>query len=144
ALGVREVAYAGLESGLRDRASHVLAQGDIRLVVTSSLHGRSEIARHVADHGDGVKVVAIRVPDADYAYREAVRHGARGMREPWTESDEHGEVTLSQISTYGETLHTFVERDGYSGTFLPGYMPRDVSSLQGSDLLLTDIDHLVG
>ena len=82
ALGFREVAYAGLESGVRDRASHVLAQGDVRLVVTSSLQGRSEIARHVADHGDGVKVTAIAVPDAAYAYREAVRHGARGIREP--------------------------------------------------------------
>src|SRR5436190_14214048 len=71
ALGFREVAYAGLETGVRDRVSHVVAQGDVRLVLTSSLHGRSEIARHVADHGDGVKVIAIAVPDAEYAYREA-------------------------------------------------------------------------
>src|SRR5438034_8909228 len=79
ALGFREVAFAGLESGVRDRSSHVLQHGDIRLVLTSSLQGRSEIARHVADHGDGVKVTAIAAPNADYAYREAVRHRARGL-----------------------------------------------------------------
>src|SRR3954468_18282478 len=118
ALGFREIACAGLESGVRDRSSHVLAQGDIRIVVTSSLQGRSEIARHVADHGDGVKVVAIRVPDAEYAYRGAGRHGARGSREPWEESDDLGSVRFSSIATYGETLHLFVERDGYEGAFL--------------------------
>ena len=142
-LGFREVAYAGLETGVRDRSSHVLEQGDIRLVVTASLHGRTDIARHVADHGDGVKVIAIRVPDADYAYREAVRHGARGIREPWSETDEHGEVKLSQIATYGETLHTFVERDGYTGAFLPGFAARE-SAADGGSRLLTDIDHVVG
>jgi 4-hydroxyphenylpyruvate dioxygenase len=141
ALGFHEVAYAGLESGIRDRASHVMEQGDVRLVLTSSLQGRSEIARHVADHGDGVKVVAIRVPDADYAYREAVRHGARGIREPWEESDDHGSVKLSQIATYGETVHTFVERDGYSGAFLPGFNPTDGGA---GEAMLTGIDHVVG
>ncbi|MFL5893854.1 MAG: 4-hydroxyphenylpyruvate dioxygenase [Thermoleophilaceae bacterium] len=141
ALGFREVAFAGLESGVRDRSSHVLGQGDIRLVVTSSLQGRSEIARHVADHGDGVKVVAIRVPDAEHAYREAVRHGARGIREPWDESDDGGSVRLSQIATYGETLHTFVERDDYDGAFLPGYIGVEDDGELG---LLTGIDHVVG
>jgi 4-hydroxyphenylpyruvate dioxygenase len=141
ALGFREVAFAGLESGVRDRSSHVLQHGDIRLVLTSSLQGRSEIARHVADHGDGVKVTAIAVPDAEHAYREAVRHGARGIREPWTESDEHGTVTLSQIATYGETLHTFVDRSAYKGAFLPGYKTVDGEKELG---LLTDIDHVVG
>src|SRR5437763_6149644 len=142
-LAFREVAYAGLETGVRDRSSHVLEQGDVRLVVTASLHGRTDIARHVADHGDGVKVIAIRVPDADYAYREAVRHGARGIREPWSETDEHGEVKLSQIATYGETVHTFVERDGYTGAFLPGFAARE-SAADGGSRLLTDIDHVVG
>src|SRR5947208_1556786 len=142
ALGFREVAYAGLESGVRDRASHVLQQGDVQLVVTSSLHGRSEIARHVADHGDGVKVVAIAVPDAAYAFREAVRHGARGIREPWTESDDNGTVTLSQIATYGETLHTFVDRSQYSGAFLPGFKP--VECRDGDAGMITGIDHVVG
>jgi 4-hydroxyphenylpyruvate dioxygenase len=144
ALGFREVAYAGLESGVRDRASHVLAQGDVRLVITSTLQGRSEIARHVADHGDGVKVVAIAVPDAAYAYREAVRHGARGIREPWTESDEHGEVTLSQVATYGETVHTFIDRSRYDGVFLPGYNPVPATDGAPRDELITGIDHVVG
>jgi len=144
ALGFREVAYAGLESGVRDRASHVLAQGDVRLVVTSSLQGRSEIARHVADHGDGVKVTAIAVPDAAYAYREAVRHGARGIREPWTESDEHGEVTMSQIATYGETIHMFVDRSHYNGVFMPGYIAVPATSGAPANELITGIDHVVG
>jgi 4-hydroxyphenylpyruvate dioxygenase len=142
ALGFREVAFAGLETGVRDRSSHVLQQGDVRLVVTSSLHGRSEIARHVADHGDGVKVIAIAVPDAEHAYREAVRHGARGIREPWTEEDERGRVALSQIATYGETIHTFVDRSAYDGPFLPGYRPVDTGAAPGG--LVTGIDHVVG
>jgi 4-hydroxyphenylpyruvate dioxygenase len=141
ALGFREVAFAGLESGVRDRASHVMQQGDIRLVLTSSLQGRSEIARHVADHGDGVKVIAIRVPDADHAYREAVRHGARGIREPWEENDGDGVVRFSQIATYGETLHTFVERDDYTGVFLPGFIASDG---EAPEQMITDIDHVVG
>jgi 4-hydroxyphenylpyruvate dioxygenase len=142
ALGFRELAYAGLETGVRDRSSHVLVQGEIRLVVTASLHGRSEIARHVADHGDGVKVIALRVPDAEHAYREAVRHGARGIREPWTEEDDHGAVQMSQIATYGETIHTFVERDSYHGVFLPGFIAREDDARDAG--LLTDIDHVVG
>src|ERR671935_1816983 len=79
AFGFREVAYAGLETGVRDRVSHVLEQGQIRLVLTGTLHGHSEIAHHVAEHGDGVKVIALAVPDAEHAYREAIRHGARGV-----------------------------------------------------------------
>src|SRR4051794_971695 len=141
ALGFREIAFAGLECGVRDRASHVMQQGEIRLVLTSSLQGRSEIARHVADHGDGVKVTAIRVPDADYAYREAVRHGARGIREPWEESDDGGTVRFSQIATYGETIHTFVERGSYTGAFLPGFLPSDCGT---PETMITDIDHVVG
>ena len=120
ALGFRETAFAGLETGIRDRASHVLEQGRVRFVLTSPLLGTSEIARHVAHHGDGVKVIAIAVPDAEHAYRHAVRHGARGVREPWEESDDDGTVRMATIATYGETLHTFVERDGYEGAFLPG------------------------
>src|ERR671919_3174874 len=103
ALGFRETAYAGLETGVRDRASHVVEQGRIRFVLTAPLHGGSELSRHVADHGDGVKVVALAVPDADEAYRVAVRRGARGLREPEELSDDDGTVRVSQIATYGET-----------------------------------------
>jgi 4-hydroxyphenylpyruvate dioxygenase len=140
-MGFKRAAYAGLESGVRDRASHLVQQGRIRFLLTSPLHGRTEIARHVADHGDGVKVVALAVPDAEEAYRVAVRRGARGVHEPWELSDGHGTVKLASIATYGETLHTFVERDGYSGPFMPGYEARDDAADEG---LFTEVDHVVG
>jgi len=144
AFGFREIAYAGLETGVRDHVAHVLAQGSIRLVLTGTLNGHTEIARHAAEHGDGVKVVALAVPDAEHAYREAVRHGARGVREPWVESDEHGSVCRSTIATYGETLHTFVERGAYAGPFLPGYGPA-LDGAPGEDAgLMLDVDHVVG
>jgi 4-hydroxyphenylpyruvate dioxygenase len=114
----------------------------IRFVVTGALHQGSEIARHVAEHGDGVKVIALSVPDAEHAYRYAVRHGARGVREPWEESDEHGSVRLSQIAAYGEVVHTFVERDSYAGAFLPGYAAHEEGPAASE--LLVGIDHVVG
>src|SRR5919201_6620927 len=106
AFGFKEVAYAGLETGVRDRVSHVLEQGRIRLVLTGALTPDHEIGRHVAKHGDGVKVIGLSVPDAEYAYRTAVERGATGVREPWEESDASGTLKLAQIATYGETLHT--------------------------------------
>jgi 4-hydroxyphenylpyruvate dioxygenase len=141
ALGFREVAYAGLETGVRDRTSHVLEQGRIRIVLTGALEPDHEIGRHVALHGDGVKVIALSVPDAAHAYRTAVERGAEGVREPWEETDGGGTLKLSQIATYGETLHTFVERDGYKGAFRPTYEKRD---LPGADVGLLAIDHIVG
>ena len=143
ALGFCEVAYAGLESGVRDRASHVLVQGRIRLVLTGALTPDHEIGRHVARHGDGVKVIALSVPDVELAYREATARGARGVREPWEASDEHGTVRMATIATYGETLHTFVDRSEYSGPFLPGYLARDARPPEGDAGLLA-IDHIVG
>jgi 4-hydroxyphenylpyruvate dioxygenase len=143
ALGFRHTAYAGLETGIRDRASHVLEQGRIRFVLTSPLLGTSEIARHVAQHGDGVRVIALSVPDAEHAYRYAVRHGARGVREPWEESDDRGTVRMSTIATYGDTLHTFVQRDGYEGAFMPGFEPADGAGADDPGLLV-GIDHVVG
>jgi 4-hydroxyphenylpyruvate dioxygenase len=142
ALGFRETSFSGLETGVRDRSSRVLEQGRIRLVVTAPLGADSDIARHHREHGDGVKVVAMRVPDAEHAYREAVRRGARGVREPHEEADQDGTVRLATIATYGETLHTFVERDGYEGSFLPGYVP--VEGADGDAGLLAGIDHVVG
>jgi 4-hydroxyphenylpyruvate dioxygenase len=141
AMGFRHTAYAGLETGVRDRASHVVEQGRIRFVLTAPLHGGTEISRHVADHGDGVKVVALAVPDAEEAYRVAVRRGARGLREPWEITDEHGMVRMSSIAIYGETVHTFVERDAYSGSFMPGFESREQGDDEG---LFTGIDHVVG
>ena len=142
AFGFREVAYAGLETGVRDETSHVLEQGRIRLVLTGTLRSDSDIARHHAHHGDGVRVIGISVPDSAYAYREAVARGARGVREPWEESDEDGTLRLATIATYGDTLHTFVQRDGYSGTFRPGFRP--VEGTRPDDEMLLGVDHVVG
>jgi 4-hydroxyphenylpyruvate dioxygenase len=143
AFGFEQVAYAGLETGLRDRVSFVLQQGRIRLVLTGVLTPGHEIGDHAARHGDGVKVIALSVPDAEYAYRTAVERGAVGVREPWELSDEHGAVKLATIATYGETLHTFVERSGYEGPFLPGFVEQKVAPRSGSTGLLA-IDHIVG
>jgi 4-hydroxyphenylpyruvate dioxygenase len=145
ALGFKEVAYAGLETGVRDRASHVLQQGRIRIVLTGALTPDHEIGRHVARHGDGVKVIALSVPDADHAYREAVARGAEGVREPWEAADDHGTVRMATVATYGETLHTFVDRSNYNppAPFLPGYAARELAPPAGDAGLLT-IDHIVG
>jgi 4-hydroxyphenylpyruvate dioxygenase len=142
ALGFRRGAYAGLETGIRDRSSHVLEQGRVRFVLTAPLLGTSEIARHVGLHGDGVRVIALSVPDAEHAYRYAVQHGARGVREPWEESDDGGSVRMATIATYGDTLHTFVERDGYAGAFLPGF--ERVEEAPSDAGLFAGIDHVVG
>jgi 4-hydroxyphenylpyruvate dioxygenase len=141
ALGFREVAYAGLETGVRDRTSHVLEQGRVRLVLTGALTPDHEIGRHSAAHGDGVKVIALSVPDVQHAYREATSRGARGVREPWEESDESGPIRFATIATYGDTLHTFVDRSTYRGPFVPGYVARDRSA---GDAGLLAIDHVVG
>src|SRR3954452_24072370 len=120
AFGFHEVAYAGLETGVRDRTSHVVRQGRITLVLTAALGSASPIAEHHRRHGDGLKVIALSVPDAARAYATALERGATGVTEPHEAGDEHGMVKLSMIATYGDTLHTFVERSGYRGAFLPG------------------------
>jgi 4-hydroxyphenylpyruvate dioxygenase len=143
AFGFARIAYAGPETGVRDRASYVLGQGDIRLVVTSALREDHDITRHHSRHGDGVKDIALAVPNATDAYRQAVQRGARGVREPTKLEDDHGEVEVAAIATYGDTIHTFVDRSGYEGAFLPGFV--SVSSngrAQGVGLL--SIDHIVG
>lgn len=143
ALGFRPVAYAGPETGVRDRAAYVLEQGDIRLVVASALNGEHEIARHACLHGDGVRCVALRVPDAENAYRQAVQRGARGVMEPhWVEND-HGRVQLATIATYGDTVHTFVDREDYAGAHLPGFRPLESADGSAGNGLRT-IDHVVG
>jgi 4-hydroxyphenylpyruvate dioxygenase len=144
AFGFTETAYSGLETGRRDRVSHVLEQGRIRLVLTGTLMGGDEIAAHHAHHGDGVHKIALSVPDAEYAYRHAVDHGARGLMTPHWVEDEHGRVQLSSIATYGDTHHLFVQRDGYKGAFLPGYELRAEAPTNPDDLRLMAIDHIVG
>jgi 4-hydroxyphenylpyruvate dioxygenase len=141
ALGFAEVAYAGLETGVRDRASHVLEQGRIRVVLTGALVPGHPIGAHVAAHGDAVKTIALAVPDARRAYREATARGAAGVREPWEASDDQGTVRLASIAAYGDVVHTFVERAGYRGAFLPGYEAR---AGQAAGTGLMGIDHVVG
>ncbi|MFC6224664.1 4-hydroxyphenylpyruvate dioxygenase [Hymenobacter artigasi] len=144
AFGFELVAYAGPETGLRDRASYVLQQGKIRLVLTTSLLPDSEITRHVAQHGDGVKVMALWVDDARQSWEETTKRGAKSAFEPYTIEDEHGSVTLSGIYTYGESIHTFVERTNYSGPFMPGYVAKSSLVPQGAPVGLLHVDHCVG
>jgi 4-hydroxyphenylpyruvate dioxygenase len=144
AYGFTETAYAGLETGRRDRRSHVVEQGRIRLVLTGTLQGGDEIAAHHARHGDGVHKIALSVPDAAAAYEHAVAHGARGVHTPHWIEDEHGRVQLSSVETYGDTLHLFVQRDDYRGAFLPGYERRGEAGKDPDDMLLMAIDHIVG
>jgi 4-hydroxyphenylpyruvate dioxygenase len=143
AFGFTETAYRGLETGSRDRVSHVLEQGRIRLVLTGTLTGDDEIGEHHKRHGDGVHSIALSVPDAAAAYQHAVTHGARGLQTPYELSDEDGTVQLASVATYGETCHVFVQRAGYEGAFLPGYEARGIAS-HGPDGLLVGIDHVVG
>src|SRR6187551_3191450 len=122
AFGFTRVAYGGPETGIRDRASYVLEQGEIRLVLSSGLAPDGEIGRFAHAHGDGAKDIALRVADAGSAYQEAVARGAKGLIEPYWSEDEHGRVELATIATYGDTVHTFVNRSGYSGPYLPGFV----------------------
>ncbi|HZD87203.1 MAG TPA: 4-hydroxyphenylpyruvate dioxygenase [Gaiellaceae bacterium] len=144
ALGCTRTAYAGPETGVRDRASYVLEQGDIRFVVTSALREDHGITRHHARHGDGVRDIALTVPDATEAYRQAVQRGARGVAEPHRDEDEFGVIERATIATYGDTIHTFVNRTEYQGPFLPGYASVSANGHTGQGAGLTNIDHIVG
>ncbi len=128
---------------VRDRASYVLKQGKIRIVLTTSLDPDSEITQHVAKHGDGVKVLAIWVDDAEKSYNETVKRGAKSHTPPQTLTDEFGEVKIASIHTYGETIHTFVERKNYTGPFMPGYLKKE-SNFPVTPVGLQYVDHCVG
>jgi len=142
--GFTRTAYAGPETGVRDRASYVLEQNDVRLVITSALREDHEISKHVCRHGDGVKDIALAVPDAAEAYRQAVQRGARGVVEPHGREDEHGRVELSAIGIYGDTVHSFVDRAEYHGPFMPGYVSISDNGHRGAGVGLQNIDHCVG
>jgi 4-hydroxyphenylpyruvate dioxygenase len=144
AFGFHRTAYSGPETGVRDRASYVLEQGDIRLVVTSGLRRDSPICEFAYLHGDGVKDISLRVPDARAAYREAVQRGARGVAEPHSLEDEFGKVELASIATYGDVVHTFVSRAEYEGAYLPGYVAQESSNGRDPGVGLLTIDHVVG
>jgi 4-hydroxyphenylpyruvate dioxygenase len=143
AFGFQEVAYAGLETGVTDRTSYVLQQDKIRLVITSSLVEDSDINRHLNEHGDGVKIVALWVPDATKAFEETTKRGAKPFQQPQASEDDNGKVVISGIYTYGETVHLFVERNDYNGPFLPGYVARS-PKYQPESVGLKYIDHMVG
>lgn len=143
AFGFQSLAYAGLETGMRDRASYVLKQDKIRLVLTTALNSDSPIGEHVKKHGDGVKVVALWVEDARKAYEETTSRGAKSYMEPTVEKDENGEVVRAGVYTYGETIHMFVERKNYKGSFLPGYREWK-SDYNPAPTGLKFIDHMVG
>jgi 4-hydroxyphenylpyruvate dioxygenase len=143
AFGFQSYAYKGLESGEKNIESYVLAQDKIRLVLTSPLHSNSEIGRHIDKHGDGVKVIALWVDDATYAWEQTTSRGATSFMKPTVEEDQYGRVVRSGIHTYGEVVHIFVERKDYNGTFLPGYIPWK-SSYQPNSVGLKYVDHMVG
>jgi 4-hydroxyphenylpyruvate dioxygenase len=144
ALGFTRTAYAGPETGVRDRASYVLEQGEIRFVLTSPLREEHEITRHQAKHGDGVRDIALTVPDATEAYRQAVQRGARGVSEPSKVEDDFGTIETAAIATYGDTIHTFVNRSDYAGPFKPGFVSVSSNGKRSGGLGLTNIDHVVG
>ncbi len=143
AFGFELIAYAGPETGIRDRASYVLKQDKIRLVLTTSLKEDGAIADHVKKHGDGVKVLALWVDDARKSYKETISRGASSVKEPETKSDHHGEVVMASIKTYGDTIHTFVERKHYKGPFLPGFQAVK-PTFKPTPIGLKYIDHCVG
>jgi 4-hydroxyphenylpyruvate dioxygenase len=143
AFGFQSLAYAGLETGVRDRASYVLQQDKIRLVLTTPLISSSPLNEHLRKHGDGVKVIALWVEDARDAFEQTVKRGAKPYMEPSIEFDEGGKVVRSGIHTYGETVHIFVERKGYHGVFLPGYEKWE-SDYNPPSTGLKFIDHMVG
>jgi len=143
AWGFKPIAYAGLETGKKDRVSYVLEQDKIRLVLTSPLQPDGEINKHINAHGDGVKVVALWVDDATKSYEETTKRGAKSYLKPTIEEDQYGKVVFSGIHTYGETVHIFIERKNYNGAFLPGYIAWD-KPYKTKSIGLKYIDHMVG
>jgi len=143
AWGFQIVAYCGPETGLKDQCSYVLEQGKLRFVLTSSLREGSEISRHVARHGDGVRDISLGVADAEAAFVEAVRRGAVPAKVPYEESDEGGTLRRATIAAFGETVHSFVERSGYSGLYAPGFKARAAIHDPSPPVGLLDFDHSV-
>jgi 4-hydroxyphenylpyruvate dioxygenase len=144
-LGLTPVAYAGLETGLRDRTSYVLQRRNVRFVLTAPLlpDAAHPVTGFVARHGDGVKDMALRVADAEAAYHEALRRGARGVLEPTVSEDANGRVVRAAIATYGDVIHSLVQRDGYEGPFMPGF--RAIENPPPTvDTGIAAVDHIVG
>jgi 4-hydroxyphenylpyruvate dioxygenase len=144
AFGMRRVAYKGPETGSPDEAAYVLESGVARFVVKGPVRAETELARHVAAHGDGVVDLAIAVPDVAAAYEHAVGRGARGLEEPHVIEDDYGKVTIAAIATYGETRHSLVDRANYSGAYLPGYERAEPIVRPWPAQHIRGIDHCVG
>ncbi len=142
--GFETVAYRGLETGSRDTASHVLQQGDIRLVLTSAIHSSHPVSQHVMRHGDGAGVIGLEVPDAAAAFRNTVERGAEGAMEPTASEDSDGALVESAIKIYGDTVLKFVERENYGGTYAPGFVARSGRTNGEGGVGLLAIDHIVG
>ena len=143
ALGFQSLAYAGPETGTKDRASYVIRQNKLTFVLTTPLRPDNPIADHIYKHGDGVKVIALKVEDATSAWNETTKRGGKSYLEPVTLSDDDGEVVMSGIHTYGDTVHLFIERNGYSGVFMPGFRKWE-TAYQPSETGLLYVDHCVG
>src|SRR5437762_10369314 len=141
AFGLAVTAYAGLETGVRDRASYVLQQGKVRFVLSTPLGPEGPMADHIRLHGDGVRDIALEVEDVDRAYQETTKRGARGVQEPTTVRDDKGEIRRAAVATDGDTIHSFVDRSKYRGDFLPGYRATGEAPKPGP---LLYVDHVVG
>ena len=145
AVGFKLIAYSGLETGNREKASYVLEQGKIRFVLSTPLKPDGFMSDHIKRHGDGVRDIALTVNDAASAYNETVKRGATGVMEPTEFKDENGVIIRSAIKTYGDTIHSFIERKNYKGLFLPGYIEPGKRAIQGiTGTGLRSIDHIVG
>lgn len=142
ALGFTLRGYLGPETGVRDRASYFLQQGKIRFILTTPLHPDSPMAEHIKTHGDGVRDIAFEVEDAAEAYRITTERGASSVAEPFDVSDSNGSVKVATIATYGDTVHSFIERDGFNGFFLPNYVERQDPLAESNGL--KHVDHVVG
>ena len=143
ALGFTPIAHCGLETGNRQKVSYVMEQNQVRFLLTSPLVSNTDIGRHLDKHGDGVKDISLTVDNAEEAWKETIKNGAESVSKPKLMQDIHGEVIVATIKTYGDTTHTFVERNNYKGPFLPGYEEIDIlenTSYSG----ITHIDHIVG
>jgi 4-hydroxyphenylpyruvate dioxygenase len=143
AFGFKLVAYRGPETGVRDRASYLLEQGKIRLILTTPMGPEGEIAAHIAKHGDGVRDMAFWVDDCRDAYAKAIARGAVSVQEPTVLTDEHGEIVIAGIRTYGDTIHSIVERRNYRGLFMPGFVAAD-NPFTPEPVGLKYVDHCVG
>ena len=144
AFGFQALAYAGPETGIKDRASYAVRQHKLTFVLTTSLRPDNAIADHIYKHGDGVKAISLRVQDATNAWEETTKRGARSYMEPQRLKDENGEVVMSGIHTYGDTVHLFIERKNYTGTFIPGYKEWSIPHFKTADTGLLYVDHCVG